>query len=63
MFQLPKKPNELKNTMVSARVRKSVAQKLKKMAKDNNLSVADVLEHLIETAFESIEKTSDKKKK
>lgn len=63
MFQLPKKPNELKDTMISARVRKSVAQKLKKMAKDNNLSVADVLEHLVEAAFENLQKTEDKKKK
>lgn len=63
MFQLPKKPSENKDTMVSARVRKSVSQKLKKMAKDNNLSVADVIEHLVETAFDSLGKNEDKKKK
>ena len=33
------------------------------MTKDNNLSVEDVIEHLVEAAFDSFGKNEDKKKK
>jgi len=62
VFQLPKKTGELRDAPISVRVRKSVAQKVKKMAKDNNLSVADVIEHLVEAVFENLKKHEDKKK-
>ena len=63
MFQLPKKTGELRDSHISVRVRKSIAEKIKKMAKENNLSVADVVEHLVEAAFEVRDTKTEKKKK
>lgn len=62
MFQLPKKTGELRDSHISARVRKSIADKIKQMASDNNLSVADVLEHLVEVAYNESVAKSEKKK-
>jgi len=61
MFQLPKKTGELRDSHISVRVRKSIADKIKKMAKENNLSVADVVEHLVEVAYEGREIKTEKK--
>lgn len=63
MFQLPKKTKELRDTPISVRLRKSVADKVKEMAEDNDLSVADVLEHIIEIAYNENVSKNDKKKK
>ena len=63
MFQLSKKTRELRDTPISVRLRKSVADKVKEMAAANELSVADVLEHLIEVAYNENTTKPEKKKK
>jgi predicted DNA-binding ribbon-helix-helix protein len=63
MFQLPKKTGELRSAHISVRVRKSIADKIKEMAEENNLSVADVVEHLVEVAFEERDTKTEKKRK
>ena len=63
MFKLPKKTAENRDSMLSIRIRKSVLTKIKKMAKKNNLSMADVIEQIAEIAFEEIEKKEVKGKK
>lgn len=63
MFQIPKKTKELRDTPISVRLRKSVADKVKEMAEDNDLSVADVLEHIIEVAYNENSAKSEKRKK
>lgn len=63
MFQIPKKTRELRDTPISVRLRKSVADKVKEMAEDNDLSVADVLEYIIEVAYSKNLSTKDKKKR
>lgn len=58
-MSLPKMPKrEPRPVPITVRLSKKAVDQLKSMAKENNLSQADVLEHLIQQEFNA----SDKKK-
>lgn len=52
-----------RDSHISVRVRKSIAEKIKEMATENNLSTSDLIEFLVSTAFEEFKKNKIKNKK
>lgn len=52
MFKLPSK--EKKEASISVRVRETVLERLKEMATKHNLSQSEVIEHLVDQAYEEL---------
>lgn len=54
MFELPKKEKEKKEASISVRVRATVLERLKQIAEKHNYSQSEVIEFLVDKAFEEI---------
>lgn len=56
VFELPTRVKEIgkKEASISVRVRAIVLERLKQMAEKHNLSQSEVIEHLVDQAFEEI---------
>ncbi|MBF0301002.1 MAG: hypothetical protein HQK51_20000 [Oligoflexia bacterium] len=65
MLNLPTKTNEKKEASISVRARATVLDRLKQMADKHNLSQSQVIEYLVDRAFEEFVKMKriDKKGK
>lgn len=63
MFKLPTGNKEKKEANISVRVRATVLERLKEMADKNNVSQSEIIEALVDQAYEQTMVKKDKKGK
>ena len=63
MFKIPKGNKEKKEASISVRVRATVLERLKEMADMNSVSQSEIIEALVDQAYEEIGKMKIKNTK
>lgn len=63
MFNIPTGNKEKKEASISVRVRASVLERLKEMADQNNVSQSEIIEALVDQAYEESKNAKTKKSK